>query len=96
MLTLDKITEIFCIADDFCKYFDAETAKMPKLPTTDGKYHRNRPCEMSQSEIITILLLFHFGDFKNFKHFYLHYICVHLKNEFPKALSYNRFVQIEH
>ncbi|MCL2597208.1 MAG: hypothetical protein FWD66_06045, partial [Paludibacter sp.] len=26
----------------------------------------------------------------------LHYICVHLKNEFPKALSYNRFVQIEH
>ncbi|MCL2596473.1 MAG: transposase, partial [Paludibacter sp.] len=60
MLTLDKITEIFCIADDFYKYFDAETAKMPKLPTTDGKYHRNRPYEMSQSEIITILLLFHF------------------------------------
>lgn len=27
MLTEDKITEIFCMADDFCKFFDAMTAK---------------------------------------------------------------------
>ena len=55
MLTKDKITEIFCIADDFCKHFAAEMAKKPKLSDDDGKYHRNRPCEMSDSEIITIL-----------------------------------------
>ena len=71
-------------------------AKKPKLLAADGKRHRNRPCEMSDSEIITILILFHFGTFKNFKHYYLHYIGVHLKYEFPKQLSYNRFVQIEH
>lgn len=23
----DKVTEIFCIADDFCKFFDAMTVK---------------------------------------------------------------------
>jgi hypothetical protein len=96
MLTKDKITEIYCIADDFCKNFAIETAKQQKLHPQDGKRRRNRPCEMSDSEIITILMLYHFGDFKNFKHFYLHYICVHLKQEFPKALSYNRFIQIEH
>jgi len=96
MLTKYKITEIFCIADDFCKHFAIEMAKQPKLPAADEKRHRNRPCEMSDSEIITILMLFHFGTFKNFKHYYLHYIGVHLKNEFPKQLSYNRFVQIEH
>ena len=96
MLTIDKITEIFCITDDFCQNFALELAKHPKLPAEDEKKHRNRPCEMSDSEIITILMLFHFGSFRNFKHFYLHYICVHLKKEFPKALSYNRFVQIEH
>lgn len=62
----------------------------------DGKKHRNRSCEMSDSEIMTILLLFHFGTFKNFKHYYLHYIGIHLKDEFPKQLSYNRFVAIEH
>ena len=61
----------------------------------NGKKCRNRACLMSESEIITILLLFHFGTFKNFKHYYLHYIGVHLKKEFPKQLSYNRFIEME-
>ena len=95
MLTNDKITEIYCIVDDFCKEFASEIKKH-QLPSEGGKKRRNRSCEMSGSEIMTILLLFHFGTFKNFKHFYLHYIGVHLKNEFPNRLSYNRFVAIEH
>ena len=95
MLTQDKVTEIFCIIDDFCKEFLKETKKYKTLSNNDGKKHRNRSSEMSDSEIMTILLLFHFGTFKNFKHFYLHYIGVHLKKEFPKQLSYNRFVAVE-
>lgn len=31
MITKDKITEIFCIADDFCKKFDVEIAKQAAL-----------------------------------------------------------------
>ena len=27
MTTEDKVTEIFCLADDFCKFFDATMAK---------------------------------------------------------------------
>ena len=27
MFTEDKITEIFCIADDFCDFFDVQIAK---------------------------------------------------------------------
>ena len=95
MLTQDKITEIYCIVDDFCKAFAQEFKNLKTLPDT-GKNRRNRSCEMSDSEIITILLLFHFGTFKNFKHYYLHYIGIHLKKEFPKQISYNRFVAIEH
>jgi len=95
MLTSDKITEIYCIADDFCKEFAQEIKKLKKLPE-NGKKRRNRSCEMSDSEIMTVLLLFHFGTFKNFKHYYLHYIGIHLKKDFPKLLSYNRFISIEH
>jgi hypothetical protein len=65
MLTPDKITEIYCIADDFCKEFSKEFKKLQLLPE-DGRKHRNRSCEMSDSEIMTVLLLFHFGTFKNF------------------------------
>jgi hypothetical protein len=83
MLTNDKITEIFCITDEFCKKFNEEVKKLQKLPE-NGMRHRNRPCDMSGSEIITILLLYHFGDFKNFKHYCLHFICVHLRKDFPK------------
>ena len=95
MLTPDKITEIFCIIDDFCNEYKKNISNKQVLPS-DGKKHRNRSCEMSDSEIMTILIMFHFGTFHNFKHYYLHFIGVHLKNEFPKQLSYNRFVEIEH
>ena len=27
MITEDKVTELFCIADDFCKFFDAMMEK---------------------------------------------------------------------
>ena len=94
MLTLDKITEIYCIADDFVKEYSKEVSKHQKLSGGDIK-RRNRPCAMSDSEIMTILLMFHFGTFDNFKHYYLHFICVHMKNDFPNRLSYNRFVEIE-
>jgi hypothetical protein len=96
MLTQDKITKIFCIIDNFFKEYFKEIKKYKMLPSADGKKHQNRTCEMLDSEIMTILLLFHFGTFKNFKHYYLHYICIHLKKEFPKTLSYNRFIAIEH
>ena len=28
MITEDKVIEIFCMADDFCKFFDAMAGKM--------------------------------------------------------------------
>ena len=36
MITEDKVTELFCIADDFCKEFNAEIKKNAVLPSKDG------------------------------------------------------------
>ena len=41
MITEDKVTEIFCMADVFCKFFDAMTAEYTLIPTRKRKYHRN-------------------------------------------------------
>ncbi len=49
---------------------------------------------MSDSEVITILVLFHLGSFRNMKHFYLHYVQRHLQDDFPKTVSYSRFVEL--
>ncbi|MDD4535281.1 MAG: IS982 family transposase, partial [Prevotella sp.] len=90
MITKDKITEIFCIADDFCKEFEHEVDKMA-LPESDSKTHRRRKWRMSKSEIMTILICFHFNSFRNFQHYYMFYVREHLSDLFPDQLSYNRF-----
>ena len=89
MITKDKITEIFCILDEFSKNFDAEMQNHSLL-TGSQKPRRHRKASLRDSEIMTILLVFHFGTFANFKHYYLHFIKVHLRAEFPSAVSYNR------
>ena len=48
---------------------------------------------LDRSEIITILLAFHQGNFRNFKHFYLMLGCSHLA-EFPDLVSYQCFVEL--
>ena len=59
-ITKNKITEIFCIIDDFCQEYDKEIARM-SICESDGRKHRNRKWTMSRSEIMTILIYFHFN-----------------------------------
>ncbi len=91
MNTDDKIIEIFCSVDDFCASF-IEVLKTKQLAGKPKK--RNRPCTMSESEVITIAVYFHLKAFRNFKFYYVHYVCKHLKDYFPKTVSYNRFVEL--
>jgi|TARA_R110002126_G_scaffold11410_1_gene51359 hypothetical protein len=91
MISKDKITEIFCSIDEFCKVF--EPAFQKKL-ISDGKKQRNRAFRMSQSEILTITVLFHMSGYRTFKHFYLHFVKEHLRSEFPVTVSYNRFTEL--
>ena len=86
MITDYKITEIFCATDEFSKKFDEEIENMPLLGS-DGKARRRRAASMSDSEIMTILMMFHFSTFDNFKHYYLHFIRIHLRRDFPERSS---------
>ena len=67
MITESKVTEIFCIADDFCKEFEVEMAKN-SLPSSPDAPKRRRKRMMSDAEVITILICFHFNTYRNFKH----------------------------
>lgn len=89
MICIDKITEIFTIVDEFCKNFEQQTSSF-----LIGKKSK-RPSIMSTSEVITISLLFHLSGFRTFKHFYIFYVQKHMKSEFPKTVSYNRFVELQ-
>ena len=46
-ITKNKITEIFCIIDDFCQEYDKEIARM-SICVHDWRKHRNRKWTMSR------------------------------------------------
>ena len=52
MLTEDKVTELFCIADDFCKFFDTLMEKYTLK--SDKKRHDHRDSTMSKAEIAQV------------------------------------------
>ena len=93
MITESKIIELFCMADDFCKFFDAMTAKYTLKPARKRKYHR--ASTMSKAEIMLIMILFHDSGYRCLKHFYMEKVRRHMRHLFPKVVSYNRFVELE-
>ncbi len=88
MISYSKVTDIFCLIDEFCQEYDQIVDKA--LLGNPSK----RPITMSKSEVITIAVLFHLGGFRCFKHFYIHYVQKHMQSEFPKTVSYNRFTEL--
>jgi hypothetical protein len=89
-----KLVEIFFFADEFCKEF-YKAFGGARLGSDNSKKSRNKPCKLSDSEVITILIAFHLGCYRNLKDFYLNYVQKVLKSEFPQTVSYNRFVELE-
>lgn len=91
MKYLSQLTEIYVSIDDFCIQFEHA---VKKIQLHNGKKQRNRAFCMSQSEIMTILVLFHLSQHKNLKHFYLYYVKKYLQSEFPNTVAYSRFVEL--
>lgn len=92
----DKITEIFCMADDFCHIYDRFLKVNGLAPVRDKskrRYHRDSM--LSDSEVITIMILFHLCGYKCLKHFYLNEVRKNMTGLFPATVSYNRFVELE-
>lgn len=86
-----SLLELFCAVDDFCQeYMRAGQGKQ----LTNGKASRQRGGELHLSEVMTILIHFHQAHYRDFKAYYTQHVCVHLSSEFPKLVSYQRFVEL--
>ena len=87
----DKLIELYCDVDDFCKLF---LPQWQKMLIEDGTKKRNRTGNLSPAEIMTILIHFHQSHYSNFKNYYLKHVCVYLTEYFPNLVSYSRFVTL--
>ncbi|WP_425393782.1 hypothetical protein [Candidatus Arsenophonus triatominarum] len=77
--------------DDFCKDFEP---KMHEILLNNGSKRRRRSTQLSLAEMMTLVVLFHQLRFRRFKVFYLYYVRLHLRKEFPNLPSYSRCVEL--
>ncbi len=92
IITGSKVTDIFCIADDFYKFYDAMVEKNTLPRHAKRIYHRKST--LSKTEVMMILILFHNSGYRCLKHSYLDEVSKYLRHLFPKVISYNRFVKL--
>lgn len=85
-----SLLELFCAVDDFWQAF-APHWKASQLAT--GR-QRLRTGQLCPSEIMTILIHFHQSQYRTFKAYYTEHVQAHLRSEFPRLISYQRFVAL--
>lgn len=88
---MNKLVELFCDVDDFCKVF---IPLWEQQCIDNGSRKRRRRCQMSHSEIMTIVIAFHQSNHRDFKNFYLGLISRYHRQDFPTLLSYTRFLGV--
>lgn len=84
-----SLLELFVSVDDFCQVF---LPVWERKLLEDGSKLRRRAGQLSVSEMMTIIIYFHQSHYRNFKAYYTEHVCQHLRAEFPKLVSYERFV----
>lgn len=88
---MESLLELFVSVDDFCQVF---LPFWERKLMQDGDKKRRRAGQLSASEIMTILIHFHQSHYRDFKTYYTDHVCQHLGGEFPKLVSYERFVSL--
>jgi hypothetical protein len=81
---------LFCHVDDFCQVFIPE---LEKQQLASGMIRRRRSRSLAISAVMTLLIHFHQSHYRHFKAYYCQHVQKHLAGEFPKLVSYPRFVQ---
>jgi hypothetical protein len=92
ILNTTKLVEIFVNCDDFMidleKLFNKNS-----LPSPDNFFLKKERL-MTRSEMMSIVIFYHYSGFKCFKYYYKLVIKKLLKKYFPKSFSYSRFIQL--
>ncbi len=86
-----SILELFCSVDEFWVRFEP---LWQREVLASGQRQRRRTGELHPSEIMTILILFQTSHYRTFKAYYTEHVVQQWHAEFPKLVSYSRFVEL--
>lgn len=88
----EKLINMFILLDDFCQAYQAwsktrQIGSSPKETLRQG--------QLSDSEVLTILVYYHYSGYKCFAYYYKHMVLKgSLQSYFPQAVSYTRFIEL--
>jgi hypothetical protein len=85
-----NLLELYCAVDDFWQAYEP-IWRQEQLAS--GEQKRDRESTMSESEMMTLVIHFHQARYRDFKTYYTQHVQVYLRREFPRLLSYARFIQ---
>jgi Transposase DDE domain len=86
-----SILDLFCSVDAFWQRFEP---LWEREMLASGQCQRRRATRLHPAEILTILILFQQSGYRTFKGFYIRHVQIALRQEFPRLLSYTRFVEL--
>ena len=86
------ITGLFCFVDDFCKMTQKEMLKH-QISNKEKQKKATRIPGLTESEIMTIMLMFQESPCKNFKYFYNSFLQLY-RPELPRMPTYERFITL--
>ena len=90
-MSIRDLDALYCSVDTFWQVF---APWWERELLVSGMRRRRRATRLHPSEIMTIAILFQQSGYRTFKAFYTEYVQVHLRQEFPHLVSYNRFIEL--
>lgn len=90
----DRIVETFCEFDDFCQLVRPLWEATLLTHGQAGQRKHGPQGGLAESEIMTLLVLYHSSHFKDFKAFYNGIVLDILRPYFPGAPCYDRFLTL--
>lgn len=85
-----SLLELFCDVDDFWQRIEGQ--RQVAIPSRTGQKVRKQG--LWESEIMTIVIHFHQSGYRCFKDYYQKEVLKQLRSEFPRAMSYSRFIRL--
>ncbi|PCS21868.1 Mobile element protein [Candidatus Enterovibrio escicola] len=88
---MNNLDAVFVDVNDFCQTFLPAWRKMPNFSSIK---QRNKPSRLSVSEVMTIVIAFHQSGYRDFKTYYIHFVCRYLTTKFPELVSYTKMLKL--
>jgi Transposase DDE domain len=92
----ERLVEDVCQFDDFCQAFGPHWEARLLSQEAQPAKKRGPQAGLADSEIMTILVLYHSWHFRHFKAFYEGVVLTLLRSACPKARCYARFITLTH